>query len=793
MRSIFVLGLLNISILSFAQHNETGSIKGLVKTSDGEPAGSVSVLIKNTHIGTLTNENGRFEFRRIKPGNYILVFSLSGYFGKDSSVLVKENEQAILNVHLEQTYAELQKVIITSGAGTKYVETNPSSSLRLNMPLNEIPQNITVTKREQLADQGLITMSEALRTVSGIQKNQGDLNDVTLNIRGVQSIFNIYRNGIGQYVWNQQEDIAMIEKIEFIKGPAGFIVSNFPPGGLVNIIIKQPQRDPVASVNAGYGSFNLFRLTTDWGGAFSKKSKFTYRFNAGLHHQQRAFQFSHAQRYFICGALKYEADNKNTITAEYNYMWGKTSGNNSYTPSLNGKLFALPRNFAVADSKTDNLIGADNYFRLLATHQFNNNWKINLLLGNIHGKWGQGYQLLADSYFPVTNDTLYRYAARDDWRSSYGMAQVYMNGTFYTGKLIEHKLFSAFDYCSSGGTDDWGTTDSKFGLYIPNPDYYVNPDSLKTFSYQYTYIFRAKNPSVYLEDHIKIKEKLIITLAGRFTHLSNTNITDYTPPYQQHTHYDRFTPRLGINWLFSDASSAYIVYNQFFFPVFQRNSERKPFKPSTGYNLEAGVKHLVFNNKLNAGLSVYKILINNALTPDPLHPDYYIQSAQHIHKGIEMDIAGNLTPAIIVNANYAFTDARVSKGDSNQVGKKKLGTPDHNANLWLKYRLLNGKLKGFSFALGYQYMGRRSAVFVDDPKGNIYLPVYNLFDAAISYRNEKFNINLNVYNLTNIQYATLGYFNVGNNEWRYTPGEPINFRLSVGVNLVNEKRHNKAD
>jgi len=60
-------------------------------------------------------------------------------------------------------------------------------------------------------------------------------------------------------------------------------------------------------------------------------------------------------------------------------------------------------------------------------------------------------------------------------------------------------------------------------------------------------------------------------------------------------------------------------------------------------------------------------------------------------------------------------------------------------------------------------------------------------DGAISYRNEKFNINLNVYNLTNITYATQGYFNVGNNEWRYTPGEPINFRLSVGINLVNEK------
>ena len=788
MKLLFLFLLLLLAINAFAQKNEYGSIKGVVSTSDSKPAGSVTVAIKNTKIGTITNDDGSFEFKKIKPGTYVIILSFVGFESKEISVDLKVGEENFVNAKLEHNYAELQKVIVESRS-PKYVESNPSSSLRLNMPLNEIPQNLTVTKRELLADQGLVTMSEALRTVSGVQKNYGDLNDITLNIRGVENFLNIYRNGIGQYAWNQQEDIAMIEKIEFIKGPAGFIVSNFPPGCFVNIVTKQPVREPVASVTAEYGSFNLFRLTTDWGGAFSKKSKFTYRLNAGFHDQDRAFQFSHARRYFLCGAFKYEPDKKNTITAEYNYMWGKTSGNNSNTPSLNGKLFSLPRNFAVADSKTDNLIRADNYFRLLATHQFNNNWSINLLLGNICGKWGKDYQLLADGYTPVTNDTLYRYAARDGWRSSYRMAQVYLNGTFYTRKRIEHKLFSAFDYCSDGGTYDWATTDSKFGLYIPNPDYYVNPDSLKTFSRSGTNIFRIKNPSVYLEDHIKIKEKLIITLAGRFTHLNNTSIADFAPDYQQHIHYNRFTPRFGVNWLFSEASSAYIVYNQFFFPVFQKNFEHKPFKPSTGYNLEAGIKHFFFNKKLNASLSIYRILINNALTPDPFHPpDNYIQTAQYKHKGVELDIAGNISPAFMINANYAFTDARVSKGDSDQLGKKKLGTPDHSANLWLKYRLLNGKLKGFSFALGYQYMGRRSASFIDDPGGNIYLPIYNLLDGAISYRNEKFNINLNVYNITNINYASIGYFNTYNNEWRYTPGEPINFRLSVGVNLISEKK-----
>ena len=787
MKLLFLFLLLLLAVNAFAQKNEYGSIKGVVSTSDGKPAGSVTVAVKNTKIGAITNDDGSFEFKKIKPGTYVIILSFVGFESKEISIDVKAGEENFVNFKLEHKYAELQKVIVESRS-PKYVELNPSSSLRLNMPLNEIPQNITVTKRELLADQGLVTMSEAIRTVSGVQKNYGDLNDITLNIRGVEWFLNVYRNGLGQYWWNQQEDIAMIEKIEFIKGPSGFIVSNFPPGGFVNITTKQPQRDPVASVNAEYGSFNLFRLTTDWGGAFSKKSKFTYRFNAGLHHQQRSFQFSHAQRYFICGALKYEPDKKNTITAEYNYMWGKTSGNNVSIPSLNGKLFSLPRNFAVADSKTDNLITADNYFRVLATHQFNNNWSINLLLGNIYGKYGQGYQLFADPEIPVTNDTLYRYAEFDDYRSFSRIAQVYLNGTFHTGKHIEHKLFSAFDYNSNGVTDPWGMTESKFGLYMASPNYFVNTDSLKTFAYSGVDTVHLEGISLYLEDHIKIKNKIIFTLAGRFTHLNQKFILDNIPDYQRKTSYDHFTPRIGFNWLFSDAFSGYAVYDRFFIPAYGKNWEHKSFKPMTGYNLEAGIKHFFFNKKLNTSLSVYKILINNALTPDPLHPDNYVQTAQYIHKGVELDIAGNISPAFMINANYAFTDARVSKGDANQAGKKKLGTPDHSANLWLKYRLLNGKLKGFSFALGYQYMGRRSASIIDDPGGNIYLPIYNLLDGAISYRNEKFNINLNVYNITNINYVSIGYFNTYNNEWRYTPGEPINFRLRVGVNLISEKK-----
>jgi len=236
--------------------------------------------------------------------------------------------------------------------------------------------------------------------------------------------------------------------------------------------------------------------------------------------------------------------------------------------------------------------------------------------------------------------------------------------------------------------------------------------------------------------------------------------------------------------------SVYALYDQSFWPQTARNFENKPFKPLTGYNTESGMKGYFFKKKLSLNLSVYHIVKNNTLVADPLHNDYYIQRGQVISNGIDFDLTGNITPALTVNANYEYADAKITKdSDPNVVGLKNYGTPNHYGNLWLKYNLHKGLLKNISFALGYQYMGKRSAAWNWAPGDEIkFLPVYNLLDAAISFRNEKFNISLNVYNITNINYATTGGFNSNTNEWRYTPSEPVNFRLSFGVNLLQYKK-----
>ncbi len=691
--------------------------------------------------------------------------------------------KVFLKIQLHRTISELKKIIVTGNSSSKYVETKPSESLHLNLPLIELPQNITVIPHQLLSDQGLVSMTQAIRNVSGLAKTYGELNDYSLIIRGTDASYNVFRNGVGGYWWNQQEDIAMLEKIEFVKGPAGFIVSLSQPGGNVNNVTKQPTKEPIVSVDAAFGSFNLMRLTADLGGSLTKSGKLYYRFNTGVHKQERAFQFGKAIRYFICPAISYEFNKKTSLTAEYNFMYGKTSGNNDDLPALNGKMFALPRNFAVADAASDAITGIDNYYRLLIKHDFNDNWHLNAQFASVYGPWD--HQALDANYqIPVSHDTLYRYSGFTHYINYANPAHAYLDGKFQTGKMFEHKVLLGIDYQNGGSKGKTGNNlgEKKFGLYLPSPDYYVNPDSLKNFKFDPYGQAVFHWITLYIQDHIKIARKLVITLAGHLTHASiRFKVDGELPEEQKNT---VFNPRAGLTWLIGDNTSVYALYDQCFLEQPGMDFDHKLFKPLTGYDIETGMKSYLFNKKLALDFSIFNIVKNHLLTQDLLHPGFYIQKAQVISKGLDFDMTGNITPALLVNANYEYVDAKVTKdNDPNVIGTKNPLTPDHRANLWSQYRLAHGKLKGLAFAMGYQYTGIRSASS-DKTK---FLPAYNLFDAALSYSTEKFNISFNIYNITNNNYATVGYYDqaVG---WRYTPGEPVNIMLSYGVKLVSQKK-----
>src|SRR5687768_7820902 len=65
-----------------------GSIKGRITTADGSVAPYVSVILKGTSFGAITDEDGQYQIRRVPAGDYTIVVSAVGLYPKEKEVRV---------------------------------------------------------------------------------------------------------------------------------------------------------------------------------------------------------------------------------------------------------------------------------------------------------------------------------------------------------------------------------------------------------------------------------------------------------------------------------------------------------------------------------------------------------------------------------------------------------------------------------------------------------------------------------------------------------------------------------
>lgn len=764
-----------------------GIIKGVVTTSDNKPAAAVTIQLKGIKRSGVTNENGEFLFKNIPAGSYDIEISSIGYNNITQKVEVEADKTVTVTFQLSTSAAQLTEVVVSTNRKA-YISEKPSTSLRLNAELIEIPQNITVATKQTLNDMGLLTKGEIYRISSGITKSYGGSLDMTVQIRGTNATYGTYRNGIGGPIWwNAQEDAAMIERMEFVKGPAGFMLANAEPGGLINTVTKQPTHQQIAEIGFGIGSWNMMRTNIDLGGEFVKEGKLTYRLNAGYQRNNEFYQFGAFNRVFICPVLKYDFDEKTSFTLEHNYVKAQAQENTHSSVSINGDLWALPIDFAINDPNHKKFLGADIYTRAHLQHRFNENWIFNAQAAYMTTDW-DGTNLYLEGISP-TQDTIYRANSLSDWWGKLSNIQLFLDGRFYTGRHAEHKVLIGIDYGDGNEGSTYGGTwgENKFPLSIANPAYYLPKEDLVFTGDKFSWIATNKWQALYVQDHLKLFNKLVVTVAGRFTHLTTGQDWNSPPDDPEYELTDnKFTPRIGLTYLFNKNISAYVLHDESF--LSQRGAifggGRLP--PLSGSNNEIGIKALLFKKQLAITASVYDIKKNDVGNADQLHDGYFVKTGQIRARGLDLDVAGRINPNLYVNANYSYVDASISKDeDKTLIGLQNAGTAKNLSNIWLKYQINNGPLKGLGFGAGMQYTDKRSGVQPgwNSMEGNKYLPAYTLFDAAISYTTGRFNINLNAYNLANKKYASNGWYYPEFGEWIFDIGEPFNFRLQTTVKL----------
>lgn len=770
-----LIAFLIVSMTTMAQ--QSGVVTGTIKTSDGQPAEAVSVGVKNTSAGTMTNRNGYYQFK-IKPGTYTISVSAVGLMQEDKSIVVTAGATVIVDFMLKENASQLKEVII-AGNKQKFKIDNPSPTLRLSEPLLQIPQNIQVISNEQIKEQQVFTMLENVsRNVSGLTMQEHWGNYARVNGRGDRIA--AFRNGMNvEATWGPlTEDMSFVDRIEFVKGPAGFMLANGNPSGFYNVVTKKPTGITSNAFNFTVGSFNTYRATADFDGNLTKNGKLQYRLNLMGQKSESWRPYDFTNRLAIAPVLRYKFDDKNTLTAEYTFQKQRMNAfGTAYLFSLDGYA-SLSRNFTNAPSNSPASNINDHSAFLTYEHKFSDKWKVTAqgayfkYIQNAYSYWINGIQ---------DNGDVDRSLGLWDAVNKNKFAQAFVNGEFKTG-AVNHRILGGLDvgykyyiadYFQSGSLDPV----TPFNVHNPNngavtlPAFdHTTPLSVRGADAEST----QKYQSGYIQDELGFfDEKLRLTLAARYTHV----VDDTTA--------NKFSPRIGISYSIDKATSLYGVYDQSFVPQTGTIFGGAAVKPITGNNLEVGLKRDWFDGKWSTSLSAYQILKNNQLVADPDRPNtnFVVQLGQTKTRGIEFDARGEIITGLSLMANYAYTDSKISKDTkSENVGNPVPGFAKHITNAWLTYRVQKGSLTGLGFSTGYQWQIDRLPWSLGT--GTSDLPNYFRLDAGASYQLKKVSIAVNVNNVLNTYLYSGGHEDylspTGKTVYTWQAEAPTNIRVSVG-------------
>ncbi|MCM4162136.1 TonB-dependent receptor [Arenibacter sp. A80] len=244
-----------VVIFSFAPGQaQNFEIKGTV-TYNGQAVPFANIYLKNTDIGTPSNEDGYYEISVPESGSNTLVVSALGYVPYQTKINLGKNEPVILDISLQPSMESLEEMVVT---GT----LKPVS--RLESPVPVEVYSPTFFKKNPTA-----SIFEALQNVNGVrpQINCNVCNTGDIHINGLEGPYTLVLidgmpivSGLGTVYGLTGIPNSLIEQIEIIKGPASSLYGSEAVGGLINIITKNTLTAPKFVADGftnSWGEYNM--------------------------------------------------------------------------------------------------------------------------------------------------------------------------------------------------------------------------------------------------------------------------------------------------------------------------------------------------------------------------------------------------------------------------------------------------------------------------------------------------------------------------------------------------------
>ena len=657
-----------------------------------------------------------------------------------------------------------------------------SSATRVSTPLLETPVTVNVVDQQLIQDKAILNPSELANAVTGVQASPGLMGNAggEFLIRGFATNGINYRDGFRVQEKDAIRDMANVERVEFVKGPASVLYGSAQPGGAVNTITKQ-----AVNYNFGYadiqaGSYDFLRSTIDLNQVFGDVA---VRLNLAGNKGNSFIDFESSRNFLIAPAAKWKITKDTELSYSGEFQKTNISGQSTGLPNING-VANLPQSSTLGEpwTQASNLNASNQLnFKSKLTEEWT--FRQGLYSGRSQVNTGSALSssMMSDGsnglggYDTTTNTARYYWQPWVQTQKN-SSSQTEMYGNLKHGE-VTHKLLFGYEYTKT--TWDQNSAYNYFDQVNLNSPTYVPQPTPASLGGLYGFVQNMSQTSnaFYLQDQVSYAGwRLLAGVRNENLNASNAVSGDMSQ-YSTSGNQGATTGRLGLLYMITPATSAYYSWSQSFssnvtYPSSFTNPSLLP--PSRGVQNEVGLKH-TFWTGLDGTVSLFNITKSNIPYSNDMGLTYQVYGQQQ-SQGWEASLVGQATSSLRIIANATGMNAKITQDAvATNVGQAFYGVPNFSANVWgvqdLKFDI-PGKL---SFGLGAVYVGQRAGATPNSM--GYFLPEYTSIDAGIFYRIDKVNLAINVKNLTN---ATILSSSQGALTYR-SPG--TNYLLTAGINF----------
>jgi catecholate siderophore receptor len=627
-------------------------------------------------------------------------------------------------------------------------------------PIRDIPQTVTVINRAVMDAQGAGSLADVLRSVPGITIGaaEGGAIGNNINLRGFSARTDIYLDGVrdrGQYY----RDVFALDAVEVLKGPSSMLFGRGSTGGVINQVSKTPSLKPASEVSVTAGSSPSLRLTADINRPLSDTSAFRV---AMMGQEVDSTRDVMENRDFgIAPSLRFGIGTPTEVTLSGLFAHNRDMPDYGI-PAVNGRPAEVDRHkyYGLTDDRTIQNVAE---LGLKVQHKIREGQTLQNRLqyasyrldmrqsgpGTVGTRVGGVYTAIpggnsnGNRTAAPTSALFTQLTSRDRVaRETSLINQTDLISEFSTG-AVKHTLVTGVELGRETFRSQASTRADLPALSLTDPVYQATPGNVS--SVQGNLAQSSGNTvAAYVNDTLALSRQWKLVGGLRWDRF-DASITNSVNAPASAGRTDSFTSvRTGVIYQPTDTQSYYASYGTSANPSLETltvTNGQQALAPVENRSYEVGAKWDLLEGNLSLNSAVFDVQQKNARSQ--VATGVFELTGDVRVTGFELGVAGRITPRWNVFGGYTYMDPRIERASAidGTQGKRPANTPTNTLSLWTTYNVSREwEAGGGVTTMSNRFANNTNVVSV----GN-----YARADAMIAYHQPKYDVRVNLLNLTN--------------------------------------------